>query len=118
MSSDVEAVLHRFVETAKAYSDAIRAGQSKKANRQVCLATDAYRKLREHGEPAQAALLGLLGSSDEAIRYMAAVHALDFAPEEGERVLVDITQGPPSPVRMLAQTSLSQWQSGLLRFDR
>jgi hypothetical protein len=47
---------------------------------------------------------------------MAAVYALDFAPEKGEQVLITIVSGPPSPVRMLAQTSLNQWQSGLLRF--
>lgn len=114
--NEVDAVLNDFVEAAKAYIGAIRVGASKKANQQVGLATDAYRKLRSHGAPAQAALLALLESEDEGICYMAAVHALDFAPKEGERVLVKITRGPPSPVRMLAQTSLSQWHSGLLRF--
>jgi hypothetical protein len=97
MNKDFEQDLRGFVEAAVAYCNAIRNGQSKKANRQVGVATNAYRKLKERGEVAKTAFLELLGSEDEAIRYMAAVHALDFAPEQGERVLANIAKGPRVP---------------------
>jgi hypothetical protein len=116
MTDDVKSMLDVFTSAATAYCAAIREGNSKSANLHVKRIADVYRKLRSHGEAGQAALLALLRSDDEAIRYMAAVYALDFAPEKGEQVLITIVSGPPSPVRMLAQTSLNQWQSGLLRF--
>jgi limonene-1,2-epoxide hydrolase len=116
MSGDIETMCGEFTKAATAYCAAIRTGDSRSANRHVHRAADVYRKLRAQGEVGQAAILALLRSDDEAIRYMAAVHALDFAPEKGERVLTEIMLGPPSPVRLLAQTSLSQWRSGLLRF--
>ena len=112
----MKSLIHEFRSAASAYGAAITTGNSKDANLHVKRVADVYRKLRAHGEAGQSALLALLGSEDQAIRYMAAVHALEFAPEKGEQVLCNIVAGSPSPVRMLAQTSLKQWRSGILRF--
>ncbi|NJL26602.1 MAG: DUF2019 domain-containing protein [Thermoanaerobaculia bacterium] len=116
MSSEIETLIDEFTAAAVEYGDAMKIGDPRSAKRHRDRVATAYRRLVEHGGTGQASLLALLATNDLAVRYMTAVHALDFAPTEGERVLIDIMNGPPSPLRLLAQISLSQWRSGMLRF--
>ena len=118
MSGGAEALLlGEFAAAAAGYGAAIKTGDPKSAKLHLDRSSEAYRRLRDHGRAGQESLLALLANDDVAVRYMAAVHALDFAPTEGERALTEIMGGgPPSPVQLLAEISLSQWRSGLLRF--
>ena len=116
MTESTEEILETFSAAATAYGAAIAVGNSKAANTNLERATTLYRELRDRGPTAQTRLLDLLAQDDLAVRYLVAVHALDFAPVEGERALGEILRGSPSPLQLLARVSLSQWRSGVLRF--
>jgi hypothetical protein len=116
MNENFETLVGEFVNAAMEYGTAITGGNSRKTKAHLDQVSKVYRELRQQGEIAQRSLIKLLENDEIAVRYMAAVYTLDFEPTSGERVLNEIIGGPPSPIRMLAQTSLSQWQSGHLNF--
>jgi hypothetical protein len=115
VSGDLTGLLGEFTAAAAGYGAAVKVGDPKSAKQYQERVATAYRRLRDYGEAGQQSLLALLAADDLAVRHMAAVYALAFSQVEGERVLSEIMAGPPSPVRLLAQTSLSQWREGLLR---
>jgi len=77
------AFIQKYAEAASAHGQATAAGDSKRANQAHDVIAAIYRRLREDGEQRQ--LLPLLSSGDPAVVGWAGTHALEFAPDEGER---------------------------------
>jgi hypothetical protein len=74
-----------YVEASAAHGRATVEGDSKSANDAHDRLAAVYRELRDEGQRER--LLPLLNHADVAVRAWAAAHALEFAPDQGERVL-------------------------------
>jgi hypothetical protein len=90
----------------------IHAGKPKEANRMYDLLVTARGELRARGIEAQRQLLKLLDDPDPGTRCWAAGSVLEFAPEEGERVLTEIAQHVDGLVGFSAERTLEQWRAG------
>jgi uncharacterized protein DUF2019 len=90
----------------------IHAGKPKEANRMYDLLVAARGELRARGSEAQRQLLKLLDDPDPGTRCWAAASVLEFAPEEGERVLTEIAQHVDGLVGFSAERTLEQWRAG------
>ena len=112
----LESLVHRYTEAAKAHGQATENGDYEKANEAHDVIASAYRELRRRGLDAQRALLALLDHSDPGVRSWSAAHALEFSPAEGERVLSRMENIPKSLVSFSAKMTLRQWREGKLRF--
>jgi hypothetical protein len=106
--------IERYAEAAAAHGRATEGGDSKSANKAYDIIADVYRELREEG--ARDRLLPLLEHPDASVRCWAGAHALEFAPEDGERVLTDLAQGDRSTIGFDAKMTLSEWRAGKLTF--
>lgn len=87
-----------------------------RANEAYQLVTNIVRELRRRGVEAQRALRPLLENGDLNVCVMAASHALEFAPSDGEGALERIAGGPRGVARLNAEMTLLQWRKGALRF--
>ena len=109
-----EPLIEKYAQAASANREAIAAGDSVKANQAHDVVAAVYRHLREHGEQRQ--LLPLLEHSDPGVVGWAAAHALEFAPQEGERALTDLASRERGIIGFDAEMTLSEWRKGKLRF--
>lgn len=100
-------VIEQYIHAAEAYGDALRNGNHVVANKSHDLILEISRKLIKLGQSKK--IIALLEDSRLAVRYCAAVDVLNIMPERGKAVLETIVNGPPSPVRLMAQVSLSEW---------
>ncbi|RKH69594.1 hypothetical protein [Corallococcus aberystwythensis] len=108
-----EELVEEYARAAVDYERALNAADSRTANRAQDRLTEAYRELRNRA--AASMLLPLLQSEDEIIRSFVATHALEFAPEHGEPVLLWLA-GRPGPHRTPAKYALKAWREGTLKF--
>jgi hypothetical protein len=90
----------------------LHSGRSDVANENADRIAAIYRELRRRG--AESVLLTLLNSRDEGVLAWAA-HALEFAPERGEPVLVSISERP-GLIGFDAEITFGERRSGRLRF--
>ncbi|RKH90679.1 DUF2019 domain-containing protein [Corallococcus sp. AB045] len=111
--ASVEELVQWYAEGSIAYEQALDAADSRSANRAQDKITGAYRELRSRGETSQ--LLPLLQSENETVRTNVAVHALEFAPELGEPVLLWIAKRPGIN-GLAAEYALKAWREGTLEF--
>ena len=111
----LEQLLVAYKEAARVHGAATESGDYRSGNKAAELITAIYSELRQRGESAQRELLPLLNDDDPGVRLWSASHALEFAPLEGEVVLVALL-----PVGRLlglsAKTTLTEWKKGTLRF--
>jgi hypothetical protein len=105
-----------YQEAAVAHGEATEEGDFKRGNAAHDRLASAYRELRRRGEGAQDLLLPLLEDSRISVRGWAASHALEFKPELGEIVLEGIAAGAKGLLRLGAESTLSEWRAGRLRF--
>lgn len=63
------------------------------------------------------ALRELLGHAERGVRLWAASHALEFAPEEAQRVLDNLVLLKGSLVGFSAEMTLREWRAGRLQFS-
>jgi hypothetical protein len=94
---------------------AIYAGKPKEGNRMYDLLGAIEKELRARGIEAQRQLLKLLDDPDPGTRCWAAASALEFAPAEGERVLVEISDNVDGLVGFSAEMTLKQWRAGTFK---
>lgn len=94
---------------------AIHEGRPKDGNRMFDLLVAVRKELRMRGLDAQRQLLGLLDDPDPGTRCWAAVSVLEFAPDEGERVLAALAELPDSLVGFSAEMTLEQWKAGTFK---
>lgn len=101
-------VLAPYVAAAEAYGEAVAAGDSKRVNAAHAAIQTAFDALAARDQSR--AVLTLLDDARLAVRYCAAVDALNLDPARAESVLEAIMDGPPSPLRSMALVSLGEWR--------
>jgi hypothetical protein len=94
---------------------AIYAGKPRDGNRMFDLLVAIHRELRARGPEAQRQLLSLLDDPDPGTRCWVAASVLEFAPDEGERVLVELAKAPNGLIGFSAEMTLEQWKAGTFK---
>jgi uncharacterized protein DUF2019 len=113
--ADVAELLNLYERATIQHGRATESGDYKTANRESETIASVYRELRSRGLEAQKALLPLLHHSNIHVRVMAAADALEFAPDQGEPVLIEIAQSRGiAPLN--ARMTLQEWRKGNLKF--
>lgn len=112
----IEMLVADYRQAAAAQWFAITSGQRKVARANSEVVVKIYTELRSRGRDAQVALLPLLEDPEPGVRAWAASHALDFAPEQGEPVLMALERSPSGLTAVTAKYALKQWREGTLRF--
>jgi hypothetical protein len=112
-SASVEQLVSWYAEAAGAHLDASEEGNDESANQQHELLASVYRELRRRSE--REALLPLLSSENPGVRSWAGAHALEFAEQQGEKVLEELSHDPGLP-GFDAQMTLAAWREGSLSF--
>lgn len=105
---EIQAIISSYIDAAKSYGEALKKGNHLKANEAHSVLSSAFRKLSDLGSGE--AVLPLLADENLAVRYSAAVDALNISPREAEPVLEGVVNGSPGPIRLMAQISLSEWR--------
>ena len=109
------AELHELVaayrDAARTHGERLESGSVRKCNRAADLLAAIYAELRFRGIEAQRALLALLTDPAPGVRGWAAAHALEFAPDVGEPVLIEL-----SKLEGLVGFSAEEWRKGRLKF--
>jgi hypothetical protein len=111
--ASIEELVQEYEQGAIAYGQALDAADHRAANRAHDRIAGAYRELRSRA--AASHLLPLLQSKDENVRSCVAAHALEFAPEQGEPVLLWFASRP-GLLRTRAEYTLKAWREGTLKF--
>ena len=96
-TTELEKLLDLYEEAARTHGRATEAGDSPSANSAAGTVSAVYMELRRRGIEAQRKMLVLLENSDSAVRLWAASHALEFAPDEGEPILLYLADARNSP---------------------
>jgi Domain of unknown function (DUF2019) len=113
--ADIEELTTAYAKAASEHGAATAAGNPDRANECHDMVASVYRELRARGPDAQRALLPLIGYADDAVRYWAASHALEFAPDQGEPVLAELARSRGLSA-FNAKMTLREWQKGNLSF--
>ncbi|QRO01866.1 hypothetical protein JRI60_24030 [Archangium violaceum] len=111
--ASIEEIVQEYEQAALAYGQALTAADHRAANRAHDRIASAYREIRSRAAASQ--LLPLLRREDENVRACVAAHALEFAPEQGEPVLLELA-ACPGRIRTRAEYTLKMWREGTLEF--
>ena len=114
MTDEPDPRVAAYSEAAAAHSRATVDGDSKSANDAHDRLATIYRELRDEGQRER--LLPLLDCADTGVRVWAAAHALEFAADQGERVLEEIVAAERGILGFGAKETLSVWRAGGLSF--
>jgi hypothetical protein len=112
--ASIEELVQEYEQAAAAHGRALAAADHRSANRAHDRIVSTYRELRSRAAASQ--LLPLLTSEDENVRACVAAHALEFAPEQGEPVLLGFATSHPGLLRIRAEYALKAWREGTLEF--
>lgn len=108
-------LIEEYRAAAALHGAATESGDYRVANRNHDLVAEIYSELRVRGADAQRQLLILLDDVDPHVRGWAAAHALDFAPDRGERVLRRLV-AEQGVAGLNAEMTLEEWSKGSLTF--
>ena len=108
----LQAIITAYREQALRYGEAAERGDARKGNRAQERLLKIRREIRERGTEYVQALLRLLDDESVFVRLSAAIDALEFSPEDGQRVLEEITKGPRGMINHEARMTLKLWRSG------
>jgi uncharacterized protein DUF2019 len=111
--ASVQQLVSRYAEAAGAHMQATEEGDHEAANQQHEVLAEAYRELRRREE--RRALIPLLVNENLGVRSWAGAHALEFAPQQGARVLEELS-ATPGVAGFDAQMTLAAWRDGSLSF--
>jgi hypothetical protein len=111
--ASIEELVQAYEQAAVAYGQALAAADHRAANRAHDRIANTYRELRSRA--AASHLLPLSRSEDKNVRAIVAAHALEFAPEHGEPVLLWFADRP-GLIRTRAEYALKAWREGTLKF--
>lgn len=89
-------------------------GDSQVNNLGMKRTAEIYWLLHSRGAESRAPLRELLKDDDPSVRMAGALPALEFAPDEAERVLNAIAASEQCLVGLNAQMMLSEWRKGTL----
>lgn len=110
-----EALAVAYRAAASTHGHCSAEGDHTEANVQAEVVAGTYRELRRRGTEARRHILQLLDDDDESVRAWAGAHALEFASERGEAVLVALANGKSLPA-FNARMTLREWRAGRLSF--
>lgn len=105
-------LLADYRATAVVHGRALQEGPARTCNRAYDKLARIRRELRERGDSHLQRVRELFDDDDPAVRRSAGVDALEFAPDEGLRVLREVAAGPPGMVQFDAEMVLQQWETG------
>ena len=106
-----------YARAAEEYGRSMSGPNYKWTNKEAKIIANCYRELRSRGTDEQMALLNLLdGDNGDYVRCWVGTHALEFAPEIGERVLSELVEKSDF-VGFIARQALEQWKAGELNFS-
>lgn len=108
-------LVEKYRELSARHGRAIEAGNPKAANRDFDVIVAINQELRARGTEAHRRLLSLLNDQEPGTRCWAATDMLAFAPQEGERVLIELSKVPKSLVGLTAEMTLQQWKAGAFK---
>ncbi len=111
--ASLEELVQEYEQAAETHGQALSAGDNRSANRAYDRLASAYRELRNRS--VTHLLLPLLSCEDKSVRLWVAAHALEFAPELGEPVLLELA-ARPGLLRTRAEYTLKAWREGTLKF--
>jgi hypothetical protein len=106
-----------YVAAAANHGRATESGDHKRANSSARKIAAAYDQIQKYGSEGRTAVSGLLHHSERGVRLWAASHALAFAPEDAEGVLIELASLKGSLIGFSAETTLRQWHAGRLRLS-
>lgn len=117
----VESLVARYAAAAAVHGQTTGTEDYRTGNRAADSIIAICRELRRRGPDAQRQLLPLLTHPDPGVRCWAGAHALEFAPAEGERALLQLTALPNTTDfnrlrAFAAEMALREWRAGRLRF--
>jgi hypothetical protein len=112
-TASVTELLDAYRDAAARHGEATEKGDYKVANKMADIVATVYAELRRRG--AREELLPLLADEAPGVRLWVGSHALEFAPQEGKRVLTSLTE-VGRLLGMSAETTLNEWRAGRLRF--
>ena len=108
-------LVEKYRELSARHGRAIEAGNHKVANREFDVIVAINKELRARGTEAHRRLLSLLNDQEPGTRCWAAMDVLAFEPQEGERVLTELSKVPKSLVGLTAGMTLQQWKAGAFK---
>ena len=114
--AETGSLVKMYARSAAAHGRFSEEADNRSANRHADIVAAVYRELRARGRDAQLALMPLLEDPDPDIRVWAAGHALEFAPEDGEKVLTEMAAAFKGLIGWSAEMTLKEWRKGTLRF--
>lgn len=114
-TSGISQLINSYREAAVRHGDAIARGDHQSANRAANRIAAIYSELRRRGLEAQRQLIPLLDAPEPRVRGWAAAHSLEFAPSEGEAVLIRLVS-QSGLLGLSAEMTLKEWRAGRLRF--
>jgi hypothetical protein len=107
-----DSLVTRYAEAASRHGEVTLAGTETRIEDADEIAS-VYAELRRRD--GRSALLPLLDADEPGVRVWAAAHALEFAPDKGEVVLVQLSQRE-DVIGFTAATTLDEWRAGRLWF--
>ena len=113
--STVDDLKNLYVNAAMSHAVNVADGNYKEANKQYDLLASVFREIRLRGKEAEDMLLGLLRHNEDAVKGWAASHALRFAPNDAEAVLVKLSESGKMPWSFDAEMTLKEWRKGNLK---
>ncbi|MEM9489709.1 MAG: DUF2019 domain-containing protein [Myxococcota bacterium] len=105
----IDPLIAAYREAATIHGDALEVGDAPRCNAALDEVERIRAELRDTDPDYTHKILALLDDSNCAVRSCAAVDALDFAPEEGLRVLREVAAGPLGMVQFGAEMMLEKW---------
>lgn len=101
-----------YREAAIRHGDGQESGNAARCNAALDDLERVRADLRRQGSEGIARMRALLDDEERSVRCCAAVDALDFAPEDGLRVLRDVANGPLGMIRLGAEMVIEEWEAG------
>jgi hypothetical protein len=114
-SYSTEELVRLYEQAASAHGHANARGNYRSGNPEADKIVEIYREIKSRGAEHQKMLLPLLLSDNIGVCGWAGGHALEFAPRQGEAILVEIAKGQ-GIVSFVARMTLEVWRKGELRF--
>jgi hypothetical protein len=111
ISSTVVELTKAYREAAIAHVTASATGRHRVANRNYDLLEEVRNELLSRGAGGEHQLVALMDDAEPAVQLWAASHSLEIASLRAELVLESLSTGPPSPLRLTAETTLRQWRA-------
>lgn len=114
MSGDVQAILERYVVSARGHGEATENGDHRRANRCYRGIMKALHELDTDTVNGRGSLLDILSYDVPSVRAWAATHLLNMYPDEAVAALEEVVR-LPTIVGFDAQVVLKEWRKGTLR---